>query len=156
MKQVNVHIYPSPFKNESRMLKITKTLADNNVFDKIYIIATRESGLPERESIDDVREVVRIHGRSLEVKQGNFRKIIKTLQWSWNICMFLRKKKANCINCHSLQVLPLCVFLKIVKSAKLIYDTHELETETASSNGIRKYISKIVEKILIKFVDETI
>lgn len=156
MERVNVHIYPSPFKNESRMLKITKTLAENNIFDKIYIIATWENGLPEIENIDDVREVVRIHGRSLEVKQGNFKKVLKTLQWSRNIFKFLRGKKVSCINCHSLQVLPLCVLFKIFKQAKLVYDTHELETETANSIGFRKLLSKITEKFLMPFIDETI
>ena len=72
------------------------------------------------------------------------------------IYRFLKKEKIVCINCHSLPVLPLCVALKKRHKCKLIYDTHELETETDGSSGIRKLLSKLVEKILIRYVNETI
>lgn len=154
--KVNVHIYQSPFKNESRILKITKTLSDADVFDKIYIIATWENGLPETEVLDAKTEVVRIHSKLGEDNKGVFWKTIKTLEWSWRIKKFLKQHKIHCINCHSLPVLPLCVFLKIVYGAKLVYDTHELETETVGSKGVRKLLSKMVEKSLIFFIDEII
>lgn len=156
MERVNIHIYPSPFKNESRILKITKTLEDNKVFDKIYIIATWEIDLPEKEDIGTVREVVRIRGTLSNKKSGNFGKILKILQWYWNIFKFLMRKKIGCINCHNLSILPLCVLLKILKQAKLIYDTHELETETTNSIGFRKRLSKITEKFFMPFIDETV
>ena len=46
--------------------------------------------------------------------------------------------------------------LKVFKRSKLVYDTHELETETVAAHGIRKHLSKILERVLIRFVDETI
>ncbi|WKZ19221.1 MAG: glycosyltransferase [Candidatus Jettenia sp. CY-1] len=156
MNCINVHIYPSPFKNESRILKITKTLADTKIFDKIYIIATWEDGLPEIEFIESNREVIRIQRKLNNAKRGNFWKIFRTLEWSWKIIRIFHGKKIRCINCHSLQVLPLCAFLKIFKRSKLIYDTHELETETASSVGFRKILSKIIERLFMPFIDEII
>ncbi|TLD40945.1 MAG: glycosyl transferase, group 1 family protein [Candidatus Jettenia ecosi] len=156
MERVNIHIYPSPFKNESRMLKITKTLAESNVFDKIYIIATWEDGLPEVEVIDSTREIVRINSTPGNVKRGDFWKILSTLEWSWKIIRILKGKKIDCINCHNLQILPLSVFLKTLKHSKLIYDTHELETETANSVGFRKILSKIIERLFMPFIDDTI
>jgi glycosyltransferase involved in cell wall biosynthesis len=154
--KVNVHIYPSPFKNESRILRVTKTLFDANVFDKIYIVATLEPGLPKTEALDEKREVVRICRKLGNNKEGVFWKTIKTLEWSWRIIWYLRKQSIDCINCHSLPVLPLCVFLKIIHGSKLIYDTHELETETDGLKGIRKGISKLVEWLLIGFANETV
>lgn len=153
---VNVHIYPSPFKYESRILKITKTLKEANVFNKIYIFATWETELPEIEVLDKTREVIRIKRKLGETKSGTFWKALKTFEWSWRVLNVLRHKKVDCINCHSLSMLPMCVFLKFVKRAKLIYDTHELETETAGLAGFRKLLSQIVERVLILFVDEII
>jgi glycosyltransferase involved in cell wall biosynthesis len=46
--------------------------------------------------------------------------------------------------------------LKYLCGAKLIYDTHELETESAGSYGVRKVLSKIVERSLIGFADVVI
>lgn len=156
MYRVNVHIYPTPFKYESRILKITKTIKEAKVFNRIYILATWESGLPEKESLDETREVIRVRRKLGQTKTSAFWKALKTLEWSWRLMNVLRHKKVDCINCHSLPALPLCAFLKLFKRAKLIYDTHELETEMAGSTGIRKFLSQIVERILILSVDETI
>jgi glycosyltransferase involved in cell wall biosynthesis len=42
-----------------------------------------------------------------------------------------------------------------IKKTKLIYDTHELETESNSISGIRKKASKILERLLISKADYT-
>jgi hypothetical protein len=48
------------------------------------------------------------------------------------------------------------VILKFLCGAKLVYDTHELETESAGSHGPRKVLSKLVERSLIGFADVVI
>ncbi|MEN6508295.1 MAG: glycosyltransferase, partial [Smithella sp.] len=60
------------------------------------------------------------------------------------------------VNCHSLSVLPLCAVLKIRHKAKLVYDTHELETETANSAGFRKLLAKMTERVLVPFIDKVV
>jgi glycosyltransferase involved in cell wall biosynthesis len=52
--------------------------------------------------------------------------------------------------------LPLGVLFKIFFGAVLIYDTHEIETESIGAVGFRKKIFKLVEKILIRFADAVI
>jgi glycosyltransferase involved in cell wall biosynthesis len=52
--------------------------------------------------------------------------------------------------------LPLCVALKLVTGAKLIYDAHELETETPTLFGFRKWLAKVSERLLIRFSDAVI
>lgn len=156
MDSVAIHIYPSLFKNDSRRLKITKSLADADIFDRIYILATWEAGLPETEVLDNTRKVIRLHRELGGKRSGTFWKTIKTLEWSWRIYRFLNHKAIDCITCHSLPVLPLGVLLKLKKHSKLIYDARELGTETEVSRGFRKYISKILERFLIRFVNETI
>lgn len=152
-KTINVHIYPSPFKHESRILKITKTLASLKIFSKIEIYAIWEPSLPIIEALDTQRDVIRIN-RVLGInKEGTFWKVLKTIEWSWKIINILIGKEVSCINCHSISVLPLGVILKLILRSKLVYDTHELETETIRSKGLRKLLAKIIEKGLIKYCD---
>jgi glycosyltransferase involved in cell wall biosynthesis len=156
MSGTNYHFYPSAFTVETRILKITKTLADAEIFDKIYIFATWEPGLPLREGLDDIRVVIRIPRKVGETKTGSFWKIVRTLEWYWKLFRKLKDKKVDCINCHSLSVLPFCVFLKFIRRSKLLYDTHELETETMGTSGLRKVLAKIVEKVLIGAANEVV
>jgi len=60
------------------------------------------------------------------------------------------------VNVHSLALLPLGAWLKIRFGAKLVYDTHELETEVHGLRGLRKKLAKAIERVLIRFVDLTI
>jgi glycosyltransferase involved in cell wall biosynthesis len=46
--------------------------------------------------------------------------------------------------------------LKLRTGARLVYDTHELETETNGLGGMRRAASKLVERVLYRYVDETI
>lgn len=149
----NVHIYPTPFRNESRILKITRSLEEAALFDRIRILATWGEGLAEEEDLDGVRRVVRIRPRIGEGRDGTFWKAARIGSWSRGVMQALRGQGVDCVNAHSLSVLPLCVLLKRAKGARLIYDTHELETETAGSTGIRRVLARLVERLLIREAD---
>ena len=153
---LNIHIYPSPFKNESRILKITKSLAENRVFERILIVGVLEEGVCKSEYLDERRQVIRLPRTIGGSREGWVSKAIKAFEWNGRLLFALRGKKADCINCHSLSALPVCVILKFLCGAKLVYDTHELETESAGSHGPRKVLSKLVERSLIRFADVVI
>jgi len=138
------------------MLKITKSLAEANIFEKIVILAMAASELPEHEVLDEKREVISLRCTLGQGSTKPFWKALRILEWSGRILSSLRGQKVACINCHHLAVLPVCMALKVLKRSKLVYDTHELETETVAAHGIRKHLSKILERVLIRFVDETI
>lgn len=156
MPSLNVHIYPSPFTHESRMLKITHSLADAKVFTRILIFATLGPGLPERVELDGVREVVRLPQLLGGRFKGVFGKVIRTLEWSWRILRFLGPLRVSCVNAHSLAVLPLCVWIKYRHRARLVYDTHELETETTTMHGLVRIAGKLVERLLVRQADEIV
>lgn len=153
--RLNVHVYQSTFVHESRMLKITKSLADRRVFDEILIIARHDSGLLQLESLDDHRSVRRVR-TWIPARDGFVFKIGGTVEWMIRVALLLVFKRVACINCHSLMVLPLGVCVKFIRRAKLIYDTHELETETAKLGGSRKRLAKFTERAFIRFADETV
>ena len=50
MDNVNVHLYQSPFLYETRILRITKSLASTGIFDKIVVVAAlRNTEMKENE-----------------------------------------------------------------------------------------------------------
>lgn len=149
----NVHIYPSPITNESRMAKICASVEKLGLFDNILILGTWKAGLCKHERVTQVIEILRIQ-RPRENRANILSKAFKTLVWTLKIPWVLRSRRVTCVNCHSLSALWLCVMLKWQHRSRLVYDTHELETETTSATGIRRPFLKILEKCLIPFVDE--
>ncbi|MFZ4125050.1 MAG: glycosyltransferase [Rickettsiales bacterium] len=150
---MNLHIYPSTFQNETRILKIIRSLKAHGVFSEIQVMALRKGDLPAHESLGDGLSVIRIaplFGASIPTKIGT---LIKLIGWHASAFVALRGKPIACVNCHSLPVLPLSWMIATWKGAKLVYDTHELETETLSSKGLRRAIARIVERLFIHRCD---
>lgn len=153
--QNNLHIYPSPFRNETRILKETGSLVAAACFDRIFIAAMWQEGLKEREPIDNHREVFRIKlgTRRLPTSLG---KVVRHLEWGIRVFLRFRTQDIAVVNCHALSTLPWGVLLKLLCGSSLIYDTHELETETHHSRGLRKRCAKILERSMIRWADEVI
>lgn len=147
---MNIHVYPSVFRNESRMLRIGNTLEKNGLFNDIVFIAVEEGSLPAEERITSRQRVVRLG----PPKQGIGR-IKHLIAWSRQVLRFARTNRITCINCHSLLVLPACLMIKYRTGAALIYDTHELESKPASAGKARQFVYRIIEQMLMPFVDVT-
>lgn len=147
---MNVHIYPSPLTHESRILRITDALMEANVFRVIEIVGLEHPGLPERERVASNISFVRIPRKFFSDRNDLLAKIFKTLEWSLRVLIYLRGKKVTCINAHSLAVLPLCALACLFSGASLVYDTHELETETSGYKGVRRKIGRFIENMLIR------
>jgi glycosyltransferase involved in cell wall biosynthesis len=154
--RLNLHTYPSTIEYASRILKETKSLAESGLFTKIIIIGIWKEGLKEWEQIDRDRRIWRVVLLSRGLPDNALFKSVKLLEWMVRIaCKFL-SKPVVCVNCHSLSVLILGVFFKIVRQAKVIYDTHELETETLMTTGARRSLAKLLEKGLIRHAHATV
>lgn len=146
----NVHIYPSSFTHESRILKEAKSLRDHLGYTEILLVGVKTKGLPSSERVDDVTTIYRLgpakgaHGLA---------KLVMHALWCVHTLFFILWRRPNCVNCHSLPVLPIGVVIKLLTGAKLVYDAHELETETAGLAGGRKAVSKLVERVFIHVPD---
>jgi glycosyltransferase involved in cell wall biosynthesis len=150
----SVHIYPSTFEFETRILKVTRTLIERTAVDRIIVVALAGPGLPEKQAIDASREVWRI-GYAIAGEQL-WAKVLRFLEWSVRVVWRLRREKIDIVNCHSLSVLPLCVLLQVLHKAILVYEPHELETETITSTGLRRRLAKVLEAALIRRADKVI
>lgn len=155
---INLHIYPSPFKNESRIIRETNSIINLKLADKVYIAATFKEGLALEENITNEINVVRFKTFWNRFSGRLIFDILKFISFMFSAFFRFSKKQVRpkIVNCHSLSVLPLGIAFKLVFGAKLIYDAHELETERAGLKGIKQTFSKILEKTFIHFVDKTI
>jgi glycosyltransferase involved in cell wall biosynthesis len=151
-----LHLYPSTFEHESRILKETKSLIDYGLVNKIFIAAVWEPDLEPREQIDEKREVLRIKLKTKNLKGGFWSKALQYYEWTLKVFFVFKKEKIDFVNCHSLRVLPLGMLFKIFCKSKVIYDTHELETETCGLSRLVKFLLKILERLLIHHVDRIV
>jgi glycosyltransferase involved in cell wall biosynthesis len=155
-KTLNLHLSLSNFKYDSRILKETKSIAVSGIVEQVHIAAVWKEGLAEHEYLDGQRQVWRIRVRTRNQRFGLMGKIARSLEWQIRIFFKYWGTSITLINCHSISVLPLGLLFKIFSRSILVYDTHELETETALAVGIRRVVSKLVEKKLVHFVDAVI
>lgn len=146
---MNIHIYPSVFANETRILKIVRSLRRESVFPAVSVIALWKENLPTREVLEDGIEVLRVAPIVGAGLRGGLGRVVKVLGWYLGVLRALKGRRVACVNCHSLPVLPLSALVKLWKGAVLIYDPHELETETAGLRGLRQRIARTVERSLI-------
>lgn len=156
MAGLNLHLYPAPLTHASRMLKESSAIAAFSTFDSVVLVGTDGPGLPPREVLDPVREIVRVPRRVHAGLPAEAAKGVGLAGWAARVLRRYGRQGVACINCHSLPVLPLAVALKLRTGARLVYDTHELETETHGLGAARRAVSKLVERTLYRHVDETI
>lgn len=156
MKKTNIHIYPTPYRFESRINKEIKSLLNMGLVTDVVVVAKWEFGLVENEKYSENIEIIRVKTFLDKYPPYFILKILSNIIFYFKVYFILKNQKPNYINCHSLLVLPICVILKFVSSAKLIYDPHELETEKIGLKGLSRLFLKFIEWVLIKFVDATI
>lgn len=152
----NLHIALNELTNASRVLKQTTSLTNAGVVKHVYISGLHLDGLKENEQINENISLKRFSLSTRKLSKNFFVQIIKYLEYCFRVTLFYRKKNIKMVNVHSLGLLPLGLLLKKIYKAKLVYDAHELETETNGSKGFRQKLSKWLEKKLIHKADMTL
>ena len=148
---INLHLYPSNFKSDTRIEKQAMSIDKLNIFSEIILLGLCNNGPTKNEWFVGDRIKIKLLGNQSKLK-GIFGKLLTFFSYYREILKFGMKNDIGCINAHSLSVLPVSWLLRLICRAKLIYDTHELETET-NSIGSRKFISKLVERTFIYKAD---
>lgn len=149
----NLHVVLNNFTHASRTLKQVRTIASLPGIDNVYVAALHKVKLKTKEKISEKIFLNRFKLRTRGLNKSLLFQVIKYIEFTFKILIFYRKKKIKIINVHSLSLLPLCYLFKLIYQTKLIYDPHELETESSNLQGFRKKLSKLIEFLLIKRVD---
>jgi glycosyltransferase involved in cell wall biosynthesis len=153
----NVHIYPSTILFESRMFKIARTISNLNIYDNIIILGINNGALPETEIMEKNIVIKRLEIEELSwAKQGFLRKIINITNLSILTFKFLIKVRPEVVHAHNLASLPVSIIYKMFYKSKVVYDTHEIETERQGWSFSLRMISKLFELFFIRFVDITV
>ena len=132
----NIHLSPSNLDYATRIKNEAKAINKLNHFKEILILGMGRGNFKIKKKIH-VKRFGFINSNKI-IGQ----KIISFIIFYLNVLFFLRNKQVKLINAHSVSVLPLAFLLKIIKGSKLVYDTHELETETNQMTFFRKIIFK--------------
>jgi len=151
---LNLHIFFTPCTHESRLLKECRAI--HSSFDKVLVAAVGEEELPEHETIAGTCEIWRISLATRKWPRNLAVQTLKYLEWMIRIFWGTKKNKVEILHCHSLPALPVGVLLKLFLRAKLVYDAHELETETDAETGLRKRLSQWAESFFIRFADHVL
>lgn len=145
----NFHINMNEFTNASRVLKQVKSLSANELFGKITIIALGAEGLAEHDQISEKIELYRFRLLTRSLPKSLFFQSLKYIEFFLRSVILVGKNKPTVVNAHSLGVLPIALACKFFFKAKVVYDAHELETETNGLKGLRQRFSKFLERKLI-------
>jgi glycosyltransferase involved in cell wall biosynthesis len=148
----NLHISLTEFRNASRVLKIIRSLLASGIVKEAFV-AAYSPGQTEDEIVEPGIMVKRFHLKTKKISKTFFVQMFKYIEFWYTIYKFYKDKRIGLINIHSVTLLPLGVFLKRKYNALLVYDAHELETETSNLLGLKKIIWKIIEKLFIGYVD---
>ncbi|NKB31986.1 MAG: glycosyltransferase [Pseudomonadales bacterium] len=149
----NIHITASPYNHPSRILKETRFLSEFAEIEKIIVVALNQGGEPECEEIDANRTIWRVPLVTKSLPKILPFQLLKLLEYSTKILIFAWKNNVRLVNVHNVALLPQAALIKLVCKARLVYDTHELETETNGRKGLKKILSKIVERVFVSHAD---
>lgn len=116
-------------------------------------MAVWKEGLARHEVLEPGIEVLRVAPLIGEGTGGAVGRLLRIVGWYAGVLWSLRGEPIACFNCHSLPVFPLSVFVKLWKRCVLVYEPHELETETAGLTGKRQWLARRTERMLIRFAD---
>ncbi len=148
-----VSLVLNDFTRDNRVLKTNLSLLQNG-YD-VSVIALQKGNLPEQEVIGGIK----VH----RIKLSASAIPVKAVKHAFQYIDFARKamlllRNADIIHCNDLNTLPVSVRAKKLsgKRIKLIYDTHELATDRSGVTGWERFLSKPVERKLIKSADVVI
>ena len=143
----------TPFNHESRLLKQAEAVTSWNKSVTCHIIALNDGDSVDEEVLQERIFVNRLKLKSKALPRHIFFQLIKVIEFTFVILRYVKKHHGRIVTIHSLVQLPIAFLVKLIFRVKIIYDAHELETETTQLKGARKQLSKIIERVFIKFVD---
>jgi glycosyltransferase involved in cell wall biosynthesis len=149
----NLHVYPSPILNESRILKETRSAFATGLFDRIEVAGTWLPGLAREQQWHEGVTIRRFGADTMSSSLTS--KLTKAGRLAKDVYSHYKRQPLSVVNCHSVAALPLCRALAHRTHAKLIYDTHELETEAVGMTGLKRPIAKALEAVNIRAVNHT-
>lgn len=148
--KLNLLIYPSTLEGASRIEKLANSLQQSSLeFSETHAVGIHRAGLNEVEEIAPGVKLVRIAGST---RRGTLGNVLKLIQWRPRVYKFYKDKPLASVAAHNVWLLPLAYRLSKKTGAVLVYNAHELETETIAGKGLKQWVTKYIERRYIKQV----
>lgn len=154
-----VHILLNSGQFQSRVMKEARTALESGLFDEVHIIGKKgraDNALPDLETLAPGITLERV---PVPDKAGGAPASLGArMTWMINAIRRGVAAKGAAVSVHHVMLLPVGVLVKLLSRARLVYDAHELETESASlvNSPVAKRVTKITEWALLRFVDQII
>lgn len=139
----------SSLTGASRMMKIGAAAQLSGLFRETHLVGITDGSEPTHEDVDDELRIVRIQARRF--LGGHLGTLMRASLWYWRVLTHYRKEPVSLVAAHSVWVLPLCWALSRASRSKLIYNAHELETETITLGGAKRLAAKAIEVRFIRY-----
>jgi glycosyltransferase involved in cell wall biosynthesis len=101
---------------------------------------------------NDIR-VWRVMLRSRAWPKNLLVQILKYIEWVYKVVVRMRREELTIVHAHNVATLPAGVLLKWLTGAPLVYDAHELESETNGLSGFRSRLTRLTEGLWIRAAD---
>lgn len=148
-QRLNLLIYPSTLQNASRVMKIATSLQQGEMFTETHAVGIGTSSLPECEEIASGTFLVRIQGSK---RSGNIGRVLKAIFWQPRVYRSYKRRAVSAVAAESIAVLPLAARIARKTGAILVYNPHELETETDTKTGLKRKFAKWIERRYVRQV----
>lgn len=146
-KGLNLLIYPSSLLSSGRLSKISKSLQASGMFSETQIVGIESGPAALSGDLASGVRVVRIVGASLAQRLGAIRIM---LFWPFRVYRHYRKQNLSAVAAQNVYLLPLAYHLSRRTGAIMVYNAHELETETIGAKGLKQKIAKFIERRYIR------
>lgn len=148
-----IHTYFAEFRHESRAMRAIEAALDAGIADRVETLAylTDETTPHER-----VSERFSIRRYAVDPRLPLPRILNRGLAWLfWTICTIngIRKRKPIMVQPHAVAALPSAVIAKWLCGTRILYDSHDLETERTGWNWAQRFFSRMLERTFIGQID---
>ncbi len=117
------------------------------LFEKVLYVGSDTTDLPETEFSPGFSS---IHFARRDTRQLSLiGKAQETMRWSAVVDRYVEKLPATAISCHSAALLSLSFKLARKLGARVVYEPHELESETSITSPLRRRAIRSVESRLV-------
>lgn len=141
---IALHISHTDIRQDSRILKEMDSLGELDGLSAIGI------GIAEDNSSSGDIRAVRNFSRGARIRPAMLARPVRMLALLIVYLRLLVKScatRADVVQCHDWFVLPIGAFHSMLWSSKLIYDAHELESDTNTSSRFRKRMAFWIERL---------
>lgn len=142
-----LQLYASTLEGASRMEKYALSLHPHIGASATELVGIQTPELPHVDELAPGVSTVRVRGVA---RRGNLGRALRLVLWQPRVYRHYAGQQLRAVAAHNVWLLPLCARLAHRADAALIYNAHELETESIAMDGLKQWLAKLIERRYIK------